>query len=104
MPESPWLSVAVDLCGPFPTGETLLIVVDYYSRFPFVEFLKSTTSANISELLVHGLPETLASDNGGQFTPHEMESFLKINGITHNRITPLWPQANTKVERINGAI
>ena len=31
MPESPWLSVAVDLCGPFPTGETLLILVDYYS-------------------------------------------------------------------------
>ena len=90
MPESPWLSVAVDLFDPFPTGETLLTVVDYYSRFPFVEFLKSTTSANIiSKLLVHGLTETLASENGGQFTPHEMESFLKINGITHNRTTPL---------------
>ena len=47
MPESPWLSVAVDLRGPLPTEETLLILVDYYSRFPFVEILKSTTSATI---------------------------------------------------------
>ena len=94
MPKSPWLSVAVDLCGPFPTGETLLILVDYYSQFPFVQILKSTTSATIiSKLfkifLVHGLPETITRDNRRQFTSNEMESFLKINGITHNRTTLL---------------
>ena len=50
---------------------------------------------------MHGLPETLTSDNGGQFTSNEMESFLKINGITHNRTTLLWLQANGQVERIN---
>ena len=33
-----------------------------------------------------------------------MESFLKINGITHIRITTLWPQANGQVEWINGII
>ena len=109
MPESPWLSVAVDLCGPFPTGETLLILVDYYSRFPFVEILKSTTSATIISKLfkifsVHGIPETLTSDNGGQFTSNEMEYFLKINCITHTRTTPLWPQADGQVERINRVI
>ena len=83
--------------------------MDYYSRFPFVEILKSTTSATITSKLfkifsVHGLPETLTSDNGGQFTSNEMESFLKINGITHNRTTPLWPQGNGRVERINRVI
>ena len=94
IPESPWLSVVVDLCGPFPTGETLLILVNYYSRFPFVEVLKSMTSATIIAKVfkifsVHRLPETLTSDNGGQFISDEMESFLKINGITHTRTTPL---------------
>ena len=83
--------------------------MDYYSRFSFVEILKSTTSATIISKLfeifsVHGLPETLTSDNGGQFTSNEMESFLKINGITHARTTPLWPQANGQVERINRVI
>ena len=33
-----------------------------------------------------------------------MESFLKINGINHNRTTPLWPQANEQVKGINGVI
>ena len=33
-----------------------------------------------------------------------MESFLKINGISHNRTTPLWFQANGQVERINHVI
>ena len=69
MLEPPWLSEDVDLCNPFPTGQTLLILVDYYSRFPFVEILKSTTSANIISKLfkifsVHGLPETLTSEVG----------------------------------------
>ena len=109
MPESPWLSIAVDLCGPFPTGETLLILVDYYSRLPFVKILKSTTSAIIISKLfkifsVDGLPETLTSDSGGQFTSSEIESFLKINGIAHTRTTPLWSQANGQVERINRVI
>ena len=109
MPESPWLSVAVDLCGPFQTGETLLILVDFYSQFPFVEILKSTTSATIISKLfkifsVHGLPETITSDNGGQCTSNEMEYFLKINGITHTRTTSLWSQANGQVERINPLI
>ena len=94
MSESPWLSVAVDSCGPFLTGETLLILVDYYSRFTFVEILKSTTSTIIISKLfkifsVHYLPEILTSDNGGQFTSNEIESFLKINGITHARTTML---------------
>ena len=51
IPESLWLSVAVDLRGPFPTGETLLILADCYSRFALVEILKSKTSAKtISKL------------------------------------------------------
>ena len=109
MPALPWSSVAVDLCGPFPTGETLLVLVDYYSRFPFVEIIKNTTSKTIIAKLfeifsVHGLPETLTSDNGGQFTSDEFELFLKINGIHHNKTTPLWPQANGQVERINRVI
>ena len=92
MLESLSLSIAVDLCGTFPTGETLLILVDYYFRFPFIKILKSTTSV-ISKLFkifsVRGFAEILTSDNGGQSTSNEMELFLKINGIIHNKTTPL---------------
>ena len=83
--------------------------MDYYSRFPFVVILKSTTSANIiSKIIkifsVHCLLEILTSDNGGQFTSNEMKSFLKINGITHKKTTLLWPQTNGQVERLNRVI
>ena len=76
--ESSWLLVAVDICGPFPNRETLLILVDYYAQIPFVEILKIATSENIISKLykivsVHGLPEILTSDNGGQFTSIEIE-------------------------------
>ena len=43
--ESLWSSVS--LCVPFLTGEAFLILMDYYSRFPFAEMLKKTTFANI---------------------------------------------------------
>ena len=47
---------------------------------------------------------TNENDNDRQFTSTEMESFLKINGITHNKTTLLWPQANEQVEQLNSVI
>ena len=32
-PTGPWQDIAIDLMGPLHTGESLLVVVDYYSRF-----------------------------------------------------------------------
>ena len=32
-PSGPWQDVAIDVLGPLPSGENLLVVVDYYSRF-----------------------------------------------------------------------
>ena len=37
IPDESWLIVGCDLCGPFPTGENLLVCVDYHSRLPNVE-------------------------------------------------------------------
>jgi len=30
MPEGPWENVALDLLGPMPTGQYLLVLVDYF--------------------------------------------------------------------------
>ncbi|XP_014672251.1 PREDICTED: uncharacterized protein K02A2.6-like [Priapulus caudatus] len=86
MPKGPWKDVAVDFLGPLPNGVSLLVVVDYYSRYFEVAFMRSTTSEKTIEALAemfvtHGLPVTLSSDNGPQFRSVEFRQCCKDNGI-----------------------
>ena len=39
LPPEPWHTVHTDFCGPLPTGECLLVVIDAYSRFPEVDIV-----------------------------------------------------------------
>jgi hypothetical protein len=39
LPSTPWSRVSADFCGPFPTGEYLLFVIDDHSRYPVVEII-----------------------------------------------------------------
>ena len=103
LPERPWESLYMDFCGPFPTGESALVVIDSYSRFPEVELMKTTTAtATIKRLerifATHGLPEKVTSDNGPPFQSAEFKAYMENNGILHHKITPLWPLANGEAE------
>ena len=103
MPSKPWSSLHMDLCGPFPSGESVLVVIDAYSRFPEVDILKSTTAPSMINKLdrifsTHGFPDSVTSDNGPQFACHEMADYFSQRGIKHHHVTPLWPQANGLVE------
>ena len=106
LPDHPWQATAIDLMGPFPSGESVLVYVDYFSRFFETFILKNTGTTKIIQCLEetfarYGIPETLRSDNGPQFCSAEFESFLEENGIVHETSTPFWPQANGEVERQN---
>ena len=108
-PSQPWIDLAVDLMRPLPSGEYVLVVVDYYSRYFEVDILTSVTSTKIIESLekifcTHGLPQSLKTDNSTQFVSGEFERFLKTNDIEHRTSTPLWPQANGEVERQNRSL
>ena len=104
LPKGPWKEVSVDFCGPFSTGEYLLVVIDDYSRFPEVETLHSTsyeaTKPKLDAIFSRqGYPEVLKSDNGPPFQGQEFAAWAKERGFTHRKITPLWPQANGEAER-----
>ena len=106
LPLGPWEDVSLDLCGPFPTGEYLLVVVDRYSRWVEVEVLRVTTSRSIVQVLDRifarlGMPITLTTDNARNLTSPEFEDFCDARQIRHLTVTPLWPQANGIVERQN---
>ena len=106
MPSKPWQTLHADLCGPFPSGESLLVMVDTCSRWPEVHVMKSTTSTAIIKCMkttfaTHGIPLEIVTDNVPQLTSTEFSTYLSSSGIAHRKVTPYWPQANSEVECFN---
>ena len=109
LPDGPWRDLAADLLGPFPSGHSILVVVDYYSRYYEYAILQSTVTERVTDAIEgmfcrHGLPVTIKTDNGPQFISQEFKAFCEHNGIKHVRTTPKWAQANGEVERQNRSL
>ena len=102
LPDFPWQVVGSDLFEL--KGIHYLLIVDYYSRYPEVVKLSSTTSTAViaamkSTFARHGLPEVLRTDNGPQYSSAEMTDFLSSHNITHTTSSPHFPQSNGMAER-----
>ena len=83
---------------------TYLLVVDYFSRFVEIEKLTSTTSSSVITHLKaifsrHGIPATLITDNGPQYSSAEMEQFSSTYGFQHITSSPHYHQSNGQAER-----
>ena len=109
IPDASWLMVGCDLCGPFPSGESLLVCVDYHSRYPEVEIVHSVKTSVISNRLRkmfcrYGAPEILVTDNGPQFISKKFKDLMNEFNINHRRVTPYHPIANGEVERFNRSL
>ena len=108
LPEGPWVDIAIDLLE-IPGGNHLLVVIDYFSRWPEVISVPKTDAHNIIKSMesifqTHGLPESVRSDNGQPFASAEFGKFLSDLGIVHHKGVPYWPQSNGEVERFNGTV
>lgn len=73
LPKEYWTDLVIAICGPFPTGEYIVVLTDYHSRWPEAKILKTATSATILKWLnsiftQHGYPKVLKSDNAFYFT------------------------------------
>ena len=78
LPDYPWQMVGVDLFES--NKDHYLLIVDYFSRYPEVIQLTSTTSAAVVKVMKsifsrHGVPEVVRSDNGPQFSAEEFAKF-----------------------------
>ena len=62
-----------------------------------------TSTATIKKLrqsfAVHGLPETVVTDNGTCFTSDEFSVFMRHNGIKHMQSAPYHPSTSGLAER-----
>ena len=97
----PWSKVGADLCEL--KGRTLLVVSDYYSNYIEVENISKPNTLGITKALMimftrYGVPDTLVSDNGPQFSSEEFRRFATRWGFEHITSSPRYPQSNGKAE------
>ena len=98
----PWQRVSTDLF--VQKGSTFLLVVGYFSRYPELTQLATTTSTKVigalkSVFAHHGIPEEVVSDNGPKFASEEMKEFATHYGFHHSTSSPYYPQGNGHAER-----
>jgi transposase InsO family protein len=79
------------------------VVCDYFSNYIDVERLQITTTKAIVKALMtfyarYGVPDTLVTDNGPQFSSAEFATFRKVWGFEHTTSSPHYPQPNGKAE------
>ena len=81
-----------------------LIIVDYYSRYIETMLLKNELSETVilsmkSIFSRHGIPESVVSDNGRQFSSKEFIEFSQSYSFQHITSSPKHPQGNSVAER-----
>ena len=102
LPDRPWQVLGADLCEL--KGRQYLVLVDYFSRYPEVIELASLSSPAIilhlqSVFARWGIPETLRSDNGPQFSSQDFRQFAITFGFSHTTSSPHFPRSNGAAER-----
>lgn len=89
----------------------LCSILDGYSRYiVHWDIREQMTEADVEIILLKAIerfPEVqprIISDNGPQFVARDFKEFVRINGMTHVRTSPYYPQSNGKKERWYGTL
>jgi hypothetical protein len=109
VPHRRFLHVHVDLVGPLPKSagfNHLFTVMDRTTRWPEAIPLSSTAADCAAALFTgwiqrFGVPSSITSDRGPQFTSALWAALCKLLNITHIPTTAYHPQSNGLVERFH---
>ena len=101
VPQLPWEIVATDIFEW--NNKQYSVLVDSYSGWFEIDKLSSLTSKTIIEKLKQhfsrfGIPQTIYSDSGTQYTSLEFKEFTQKWGIEHHTSSPHYHQANSIAE------
>ena len=101
--DTPSTRLHIDYAGPL-NGHYFLVVVDSFTKWPEVFKCKHPTSTSTIDALRllfsrFGVPKTIVSDNGTQFTSKEFEEFCKALSIKHLTTAIYHPRSNSLAER-----
>ena len=110
VPSTRFEHVNVDLVGPFSPDRGfryLLTIVDRMTRWPEAIPIAETTADSVVQAFIdnwisrYGVPVTVTSDRGAQFTSEAWRKALGKLGINVSTTTSYHPQANGLVERFH---
>ncbi len=110
VPHRRFAHIHVDLVGPLPPsrGHTYLFtIIDQTSRWPEAIPLTSITAADCARALFagwvsrFGVPATITSDRGAQFTSALWAGLCSLLNIQHSPTTAYHPQSNGLVKRFH---
>ncbi|GKC22798.1 retrovirus-related pol polyprotein from transposon TNT 1-94, partial [Tanacetum coccineum] len=104
----------MDLCGPMRVQtingkKYILVIVDDYSRFTWVKFLRSKDETlevviNFLNQIHVGLNKTIRyirTDNGTKFVNKDLTTYYERVSIFYQKTVPRTPQQNSAVKRWN---
>ncbi|GKD50008.1 retrovirus-related pol polyprotein from transposon TNT 1-94, partial [Tanacetum coccineum] len=104
----------MDLCGPIRIASLngkryVLVIVDDYSRYTWVHFLRSKDEAleviktflKRITILLQALVIIVRTDNGTEFKNQVLQEYFNSVGISHQMSSVRTPQQNGVVERRN---
>ena len=109
----PWELVAVDILKvPMSRqgNQYMLVVQDYFSKWPFAIPLSDQTAGKIARALkdqvftLVGPPQRLHSDQGKNFESQILSVLCKAFGVAKSRTTPYHPMGDGLVEGMNRSI
>ena len=107
----PWVDISVDFITDLPLSngfDSILTVVDHFSKeTEFIPCNKTATALDTAKLYLfhvwkdHGLPRTIVSDQGLQFTSQVMTDLCKWLGISPKLSTAHHSQMDGQMEVMN---
>lgn len=109
LPDVPGRIASLDIFGPLPKTaqgfKYILVIMDQFSKFVKLYLMKDQKLDTIIDVLNErffedvGIPETILTDNGGQFITRRWQKFAEERGFTGRKTSPYNPQSNP-VERV----
>ena len=113
VPSRRFSHVHIDIVGPLPSSQGysyLLTMIDRTTRWPEAVPLSSISTESCVRAFIStwvsrfGVPSTLTSDRGAQFTSSVWAGVCRILGISTSQTTSFHPQSNGMIERFHRSL
>ena len=110
VPSRGFSHVHIDIVGPLPSSQNcsyILTMIDRTTRWPEAVPISSISTEACVKAFIStwisrfGVPATLTSDRGAQFTSSVWAGVCRILGISASQTTSFHPQSNGMIERFH---